>query len=178
MRLLKIIGFSFLVLFSISCSNENQIQLPPATEEGKDILGCFVNGNVFIAQGGFIGGVEDLGMSISEESFNLAGTAYGDDTNVDGNLYIYVINQDVRNKIDQEITLNNKSTEVGYFIDSSGKEYYTGADKFTGKLKISKLDTIKEIVSGTFWFDAVSNDGDIVEIRDGRFDILFTCCFN
>jgi len=43
-------------LFSASCKEENNVQLPPATQEGKGILGCLVNGEVFVAEGGFLGG--------------------------------------------------------------------------------------------------------------------------
>jgi hypothetical protein len=56
-----------LSLLSSSCENKNEIQLPPATQEGKGILGCLVNGEVFVAQGGFIGGVDYLSISVSKD---------------------------------------------------------------------------------------------------------------
>ncbi len=40
----------------------------------------------------------------------------------------------------------------------------------TGELTITKFDEINKIASGTFWFDAVNDKGEKVEVRDGRFD--------
>lgn len=34
-------------------------------------------------------------------------------------------------------------------------------------------DTINQIVSGIFWFDAVNEAGEIVQVREGRFDVNF-----
>jgi len=36
------------------------------------------------------------------------------------------------------------------------------------------LDVENNIVSGTFWFDAVNDPREIVEVREGRFDMRFT----
>ena len=38
----------------------------------------------------------------------------------------------------------------------------------------TRLDEVKQIVSGTFWFDAVNDKGEKVEVREGRFDMIFT----
>ena len=46
---------------------------------------------------------------------------------------------------------------------------YTNTFK-TGELKITRLDVSNSIISGTFWFDAVNANGEIVQIRSGRFD--------
>jgi len=44
-----------------------------------------------------------------------------------------------------------------------------------GKLTITKLDFEKRIVSGIFWFDLQHPiTGERIEIREGRFDTLFT----
>lgn len=40
----------------------------------------------------------------------------------------------------------------------------------TGKLTITKLDTVNHIVSGTFWFDILDYQGNLHQIREGRFD--------
>lgn len=41
-----------------------------------------------------------------------------------------------------------------------------------GELNITHLDTIKKIVSGTFWFDLTNSASEKIEIRDGRFDLI------
>jgi len=41
-------------------------------------------------------------------------------------------------------------------------------------MKITKLDHTNGIVSGTFWFDIIDYQGNPHQIREGRFDTLFT----
>ncbi len=42
-----------------------------------------------------------------------------------------------------------------------------------GELKITRFDELNRIGSGTFWFDAVNENGEKVEVREGRFDMKF-----
>ncbi|WP_425413758.1 hypothetical protein [Psychroflexus tropicus] len=40
---------------------------------------------------------------------------------------------------------------------------------------MTKLDTDNQIVSGTFWFDVEHpTTGEVLEIREGRFDMQYT----
>lgn len=41
-----------------------------------------------------------------------------------------------------------------------------------GELKISKLTST--IVSGTFWYDIIDYQGNLHQIREGRFDMQYT----
>jgi hypothetical protein len=55
---------------------------------------------------------------------------------------------------------------------------YNTNNEVSGELKIVKLDTENQIISGTFWFDCKEvNTGKIAEIREGRFDINYTILF-
>ena len=62
-----------------------------------------------------------------------------------------------------------------YYSSCSTSEniYATGLDS-SGELFITKLDSINQIVSGTFWFQAVNDRGDTVKVTDGRFDMRYT----
>ena len=42
-----------------------------------------------------------------------------------------------------------------------------------GELKITYHNYNNAILSGTFWFDAVNSTGEIVQVREGRFDIHY-----
>lgn len=71
---------------------------------------------------------------------------------------------------------NNYNTNFGQFIinnahGSSNQFYTTNLNK--GELKITKLDTLQKIISGTFWFDAINSSGEKTEVRQGRFDMRF-----
>jgi hypothetical protein len=50
---------------------------------------------------------------------------------------------------------------------------YTTNTTIIGELKITYHNFDKAILSGTFWFDAISKDGEIVKIREGRFDMHY-----
>ena len=45
---------------------------------------------------------------------------------------------------------------------------------YTGKLTITKLDPVNQIVSGTFWYNIQDTYGVVHHITDGRFDMQFT----
>ena len=44
----------------------------------------------------------------------------------------------------------------------------------TGELTITRLDLNEQIVSGTFFFDIIDQNGELRQIRDGRFDMQYT----
>ncbi|MFY0484118.1 DUF6252 family protein, partial [Flavobacterium sp. PLA-1-15] len=74
----------------------------------------------------------------------------------------YILNKNVINDIDIE-------GGGGLFSLSTTNRYYTNTIK-TGELKVTRVDLANSIISGTFWFDAVNQAGEVVEIREGRFD--------
>ena len=161
-------------LFFIACTDENQAQLPPATQEGKNILGCLVNGEVFVAQGGRLGGTDDLSISVSKTDVSLGSEAVGKHTNIEGSLVIYFNIDNIYTT--ENVKLINETEKIGRYTSSTGRVFLTGKDKYVGEFTISKLDTVNYIIAGTFWFDAVSDNGEVVEIRHGRFDIKDFCC--
>ena len=57
----------------------------------------------------------------------------------------------------------------GRYALNSNNNYYTNLIK-TGELTITRVDLSNSIISGTFWFDAINSEGEVVEIREGRFD--------
>jgi hypothetical protein len=57
--------------------------------------------------------------------------------------------------------------------DLNLSSYSTNANA-TGQLTITHLDTINQVVSGTFQFKAVSKIGDTVKITNGRFDVHYS----
>lgn len=75
--------------------------------------------------------------------------------------------------------LNKNMVNDGYFIGGGGAFWndpanisYTNTIK-KGELKITRLDLSNSIISGTFWFDAINSNGEIVKIREGRFDMHY-----
>jgi hypothetical protein len=71
---------------------------------------------------------------------------------------------------------SNYNSNFGQFIINSNiyssNQFYT-TNTNIGELKITRLDTQQKIISGTFWYDAINPQGEIVKIRDGRFDMHY-----
>ena len=164
--------------FTLSCCNKDddnpQTTLPPATQTGAGTIACYVNDKPFIDTSGgnfncfyqFTGGEYYFGIQGADTVGMITGVGLGTD----------------KKQIEQGITYQlieptdgnaNGGTGITQSI-SSGTISYTNS-QYTGELTITKLDFTNHIVSGTFWFD-VENPytGETVQIREGRFDTLFT----
>jgi hypothetical protein len=68
--------------------------------------------------------------------------------------------------------LSDELNQGGYSIDSAGSVYKTNYLYF-GTLKILYHDIDNYILGGTFDFDAVNEDGEVIEIREGEFDLRY-----
>lgn len=68
----------------------------------------------------------------------------------------------------------NVSSDIGIYHAS---QYFDNSSfhwnlNSPGELVITRLDTLNNIISGTFWFDLHNSDNEKVEIRNGRFDLV------
>ncbi|MGY3055597.1 hypothetical protein ACVWYG_003818 [Pedobacter sp. UYEF25] len=180
--------FSFLLIISciflstiISCKKAKTgiNSLPPATQEGNDTFGCLVNGVAFTPKGSALGGP----ILSSYYQYLNSPTAQG---------YFFNVSASRKNGGENgtesiSINSNNRSIEQGqtYTLKNSelsGEIYgnyglfkgaeinnYSTTNFYKGELNVSKFDETNQIVSGTFWFDAVNDSGEKVEVREGRF---------
>lgn len=51
--------------------------------------------------------------------------------------------------------------------------HYTTTSSVKGKFKITYHNYNNAILIGTFWFDAINSNGEIVKVREDRFDIHY-----
>jgi hypothetical protein len=148
-------------------------QLPAETQAGANTVGCLINGQVYLpSQRGINSPINCQYEYINNEFFFIM--SFSDDKNSGPNVSV----QTLRINLSQGETyiLNKNSIDNGDFTGgggayrlSSSNKYYTNAIK-RGELKITRVDLSNSIISGTFWFDAINSNGEIVEIRSGRFD--------
>jgi Family of unknown function (DUF6252) len=80
----------------------------------------------------------------------------------------------VKFNLRQRIQGLSSGSYSSYTTGSPFQNYLTDGNDYKGEMQIKKLDPENQIVSGTFWFDAVNANGQKVEIREGRFDVRFT----
>ncbi|TXT34443.1 MAG: hypothetical protein FD136_330 [Chitinophagaceae bacterium] len=84
------------------------------------------------------------------------------------------IQENFRLSLDSAFKGSSYGNYFGLGSSSQDWSYRTKKPIYTGELLIKRLDTINQIASGTFWFDAVNANGQKVQIREGRFDVRYT----
>lgn len=183
MRNCLLLAFYF-ILLSSSCKRdqpENPVdQLPPETQTGANTFGCLVNGQVFKP-----GGAQLSGGSLSCNYQILNGGFYfrlvGINDNSIDRKTIGIFADSLRISEGAILILEKsfvKAKAYGLYSYSKtqpiSREDYETSEIYKGEIKIKNLDPVNQIVSGTFWFDAVSASGQKAEIREGRFDVRYT----
>ncbi|WP_372757499.1 hypothetical protein [Mariniflexile sp.] len=128
-------------------------QLPPPTQTGENTFGFLINGQPIsitnssqmaaIYQGGFI-------------QFGSGG--------------VYIV-------LDEPFEINNNYNLVGKvrYVEDNGQEscYYDFNDSYEGFVNFSRIDKTNFIVSGSFEFSTVTDNCEIVNITNGRFDMQY-----
>lgn len=174
-KIFYLLVFSFLILLGCNKDDDsNNEELPPATQTGAGIFACYVNGQPFIDTSGgyfncfyqFVDGDYYFGIQGLDEVDMLTSVTIGTEKREidDGSTY------DLLNNIEGNVWAGGR-----FLLNINSSEFSLTNQNYTGELTITKLDFESHIVSGTFWFN-VENPytGETVEIRDGRFDTLFT----
>ena len=162
---------------SCNSDDDNLNRLPPETQTGANTAGCLVNGKVFLPRRQ--GSSPELLCNyeyIDGEFYFLLNFA---DLRGIGFKQVFVTTGGLNLEEGQNYILNKNQVEDGDYMGGGGgystsleNNYYTNSTN-TGELKITYIDIQNSIISGTFWFDAVNEAGELVEVREGRFDVQF-----
>ena len=161
--------------FSFSCDKEENLtpeeQLPPATQTGEGTFACLIDGELFIdTSGGYFNcfyQYVDGGYY-----FHIQGENFDEETAA---ISIGTINKSISEGENYSLLEESIGNANGTIAFLSLLESVNTSSSRPGNLYISKLDFENRIVSGTFEFDIVHPEtGEIIEVRKGRFDTLFT----
>ena len=171
---------AFIILLVVSCkkkeSGNPKDDLPPITHTGANTFGCLVDGKLFKPKKkiGSLSVILQCNYQYFKEqhhfllaarnaidnysvAFGMLGTPIAGDTVIH---YSYPGSGEM-------------AAGCGKLIDSR-PEFQTFSNS-PGEFRIEYFDSFKQIISGTFWFDAVDTaTGKVVQVRDGRFDVQFT----
>ena len=171
----------FLTLITtLSCCNKNDDnpnpidQLPPATQTGEQTFGCLINGEPFVppkfgsnAPGAFyqfVGGAYTLSIYGS-----ISGGSNLKSINI-GCLDMPLI-QETTYLLKERVTNNYFGAyNIGGGITFSGASTTVNP----GTLTITRFDPVNFIISGTFEFTVLDNNGNEIHITNGRFDMNYT----
>jgi Family of unknown function (DUF6252) len=172
-KLLLLLCTTFLLS---SCDRDGQIfagkdQLPPETQTGANTVGCLVNGKVFLPKKEGISPEVNCFYQLVDGEYYFS-ISFSDRTGAN-NTTVNVFTKKISLKVGSNYVLNKPDNTIlgsgGEYRESQLNQYNTNKAT-TGELKITKLDPTNSIISGTFWFDAVNSAGEVVQIREGRFD--------
>jgi hypothetical protein len=183
---------SSLFLFTFySCKKQKHLtpleQLPAFTDTGANTFGCLVDGKAVVIHKPFLNFSPGFGCQYNQTYNSTAGYLFALSASdiIDGCHFKTVGMQlDSIQQLDiGSYTLNTGRIiygKVGYVNVANGCPpspllMYTTGTAVAGKLTITHFDQHNQIVSGTFYFDAVeSTTDDTVHVTDGRFDMKFT----
>lgn len=178
-RFFALIAAALLGLLLSQCrKSQDKLQLLRETQTGAGTFGCLVDGKVFRPKGSAFAGP-------IWKAFNQY---------VDGRYIFGISARRSEGEVSQlvsiggdSITLSKKTYELGsreikgvlygqYNYSEIGtlrtRSFTNSIHK--GQLTVKHFDSVAQIVSGTFWFDAIdSATGRVVQIRDGRFDLTY-----
>jgi hypothetical protein len=147
--------------------------LPKPTQKGLNTFGCRVNGEVWIPDGrkGAIPTIEPITV--------IGGFSKSGNNTLDIRLFTIKSNGQIL-----QLSLANAIIGDNYFSQTlpgqiNYAEFYDGnfvpfqtSSVNTGKVTITRADTINKVFSGTFEFTAGRGKEKVV-VTDGRFDVKF-----
>ncbi|CAN5220514.1 hypothetical protein BH23BAC2_BH23BAC2_12220 [soil metagenome] len=170
----------FLLFSSYSCSKQDDCDnpvdcLPPATQTGANTAGCLVNGEILLPGGRSLGSGSVLH---SQYLFHQGAYIFSlgiNDRKKNQLVSISTKNVELEEGILYTLTTASSNSSSGIYVRGlSGSENgFVTNETSIGELKISRIDRSNRIVSGTFWFNAMNGKGEIVKVREGRFDVVY-----
>ena len=165
MKKLKYVFYGLgLLLLAANCTKKDP--LPDATQQGLNTFGCKIDGVAWIPNGtSGPGGTKPTRASISPSgTFRISANSPQ---------YLLTINiQKLNSNNIGEYNIGNTDNDFGY-LGNNDTSFITNKD-YLGKVTITKIDTINQIASGTFYFQAKDRKSqNIAEITGGRFDVIY-----
>ena len=181
----KLIGMkikltALLLLFtmlSATCKKEKHDKetLPAATQTGKDTFGCLIDGKVFIPRKSGISDFSILNANYDyiDGEYRFSLHAPRSKNGVRSSVYLktkgLVLKEGEVYKLTSTDLPKSANAVFAIFTPDFHEKRYQTSSSLGGEMLITKFEN--HIVSGTFWFDAISEDGAKIEVREGRFDI-------
>lgn len=150
-----------------SCNDDSQTEkekLPPATQTGENTFGCLVDGKAWVTE-----------TSIDAYGFYQSGvlsiTALLEKKGIDQGMGFIIHDLNLEEKI---YTLSLPPDKYAAFGDNILNCGFETASLYSGTLTVTNFDSNRFIVSGTFEFEAYSDDCNrIVKVTEGRFDLNY-----
>ncbi|HTM66541.1 MAG TPA: hypothetical protein VL093_09490 [Flavipsychrobacter sp.] len=160
---------AILVLFTLGACNKDdgsKQQLPPLTQEGKNILACKVNGQVHIYSGKRTT-FDDNGVNYDRGIDKVRIAADNSRYNDNIEIILPYIPDSVMVGVRYYFTENEVASGYASYYVGNGSLVYKTSNK-SGFIQFNRLD--ENIAAGVFEYIACHNN-DSIKITEGRFDI-------
>lgn len=165
----------FLVFLSAECKKPKPITpgsdngLPPATQTGADIFACLVNGKPWISEKS----IYALGANITKDSLYVFGS-FGERSDFDHLRFI------LHGNVQQGNTYRLNNIQENFAHISTDQDcqgnllgYQLAFYAVDGTLNLTRVDTVRKFMSGTFNCIIPVTGCDTLHITDGRFDVRY-----
>jgi hypothetical protein len=177
-----LIYLSFLLLF-ISCrkNNSDGIKFPLETQNGLNTFGCYIDGNAFIPSTTLFGNVRPINVYYTPGPTQYYKAGFLSVQGIDARYSLDFAGDILIQKLPVSGIGEYPLTHVfncanaydcdggGYYNAKEGKTYFIES----GKLTITRLDTLNKILSGKFYFTAKDTLGNKKEVKGGVFDTKY-----
>jgi len=192
-------SFIVLMLYLLVHDCRKEPELTEITNDGTGGISCLVNGQTLNAYGGPPLSLHPPGESVKMGDLDGAGVFvlrlynWGDTDKPWQKVEIQLYDIDLQNSQHQYISLEGNTYQLGDYgppgmhgrhhtfgcycngmRGESTEHLFHTSQNYTGELKITHHDLENLIVSGTFWFDAVNENANVVHVTEGRFDIKYS----
>lgn len=161
-----------------SCNNEddkptNPIdQLPPETQIGANTFGCLLDGKAFLPGNG-TNPLDCVYQLVDGEFYFALQANKRNSENISVLIGLSTNAKEIVQNSTYTLADNIPANAYGTYA-LAGIFNTTNDNIYTGELHITHLDQTNYIVSGTFWFDIIDFQGNLHQIREGRFDMQYT----
>jgi hypothetical protein len=161
------IRFNYLILFLLimalfSCGDG----LPEPTKEGANTFGCLLDGERFAP---YTGDFKNPALVAwyKENNFRIICSDY---KRHDASIVLHINNFNGKGKYQ---LMEESSDAYSYLRTMDNLNAYFTNFNNSGFLEITKFDPGNKIISGTFHFNVLGPDSNIIKITKGRFDIIY-----
>lgn len=146
-------------------------QLPPASQTGEQTFGCLIDGKAFLPDT-FGRGRPNAFYQYIDGKYTFAISSSNDENQIFKG--IILTGREVEPLLEEKYSLSNKGSGNYFGEIMIDLNLFTTNNDSSGFLKITNFDEENYILSGTFEFTVLDDDGNEIEITDGRFDVKYT----
>jgi hypothetical protein len=174
-----------ITLFLLSCSNEDD-SLTKINNDGTGGISCTINGKILRSKGLPYGNPKEyFGFANDGDIFYFAvGFHNRSSAGVYKNIRVQVYDVAYQNPLTLEkLSLEGNTYQLGEYGDPNlygqyktfglymnDHVLYNTKNIMNGEITITHHDIENYVISGTFWYDAINENGEIIKVRNGRFD--------